>query len=83
MSRVAKPMIWSNLRTGSPAGIGRVATLCPAGMRCVAASPPSPSGRAPGRMSTRATTTLSLGFSLTVSGSSAMYGSLSCGRRRS
>src|ERR671913_1365704 len=67
MSRVAKPMIWSNLRTGLPAGIGRVATLCPAGMRCVAASPPSPSGCAPGRMSTRATTTLSLGFSLTVS----------------
>ena len=36
MSVVAKPMIWSNLRIGSPKGIGRVATLWPAGMRWVA-----------------------------------------------
>ena len=39
MSVVAKPMICSNFRIGSPLAIGRVATLCPAGMRCAVRTP--------------------------------------------
>src|SRR5260221_14580161 len=58
MSAVAKPMIWLYLRTAAPVAMGDVATLCPAGI-CAALLTPSPGVAVPGRMSARATTTLS------------------------
>src|SRR5882724_1067594 len=61
MSDVAKPMIWLYLRTAAPAAMADVATLCPAGI-CAALFTPSPGIAVPGRMSARATTTLSAGL---------------------
>src|SRR5713226_1872381 len=61
MPAVAKPMIWLYLRTAAPLAMAAVAILWPAGIwaRRLAASP----GIAvPGRISARATTTLSAGL---------------------
>ena len=46
MSVVAKPMIWSNLRTGSPAGDRARGDLVARGMRSAAAVPSPASSRA-------------------------------------
>src|SRR5215472_9105571 len=66
IAAVAKPMIWLYLRTASPAATGTVASLCPAGTwpRLVTRSPGI---SVPGRISARATTTLSAPLSRMVS----------------
>src|SRR6185436_9128392 len=58
-SSVAKPMIWLYLRSGSPFFTARVRILWPGGTRLSVLT--SPSTLVLGRMSMRATTTLSLG----------------------
>src|SRR5215470_7545679 len=60
-------MIWLYLRTASPTATGAVASLCPAGTwpRLVTRSPGI---SVPGRISARATTTLSAGLRRMVSG---------------
>src|SRR5664280_1847631 len=55
----AKPMIWPNLRNGSPSAIGPVAILWPLGMRSTATG--APTGASPGQISSTATMTLSCG----------------------
>src|SRR6266508_4623376 len=76
-SSVAKPMIWLYLRSGSPCFTARVRILCPGGTRVADAT--SPSTLVPGRMSMRATTTLSAGCSRMVSGAAIV---ISSARRR-
>src|SRR3954451_14648946 len=58
-SSVAKPMIWLYLRSAAPFVTARVRILWPGGTRVSAAT--SPSTLVLGRISMRATTTLSLG----------------------
>jgi hypothetical protein len=65
IAATAKPRIWPYLRTGSPAAIGAVASLWPAGTGTFTAIP---STSVPGNRSTRATTTLSAGLRRIVSG---------------
>src|SRR5882757_3726515 len=76
-SSVAKPMIWLYLRSGSPFFTARVRILWPGGTRVAATT--SPSTLVPGRMSMRATTTLSAGCSRMVSGAAIV---ISSDRRR-
>src|SRR3954451_7218135 len=70
-SSVAKPMIWLYLRSGSPFFTARVRILWPGGTRVNAAT--SPSTVVLGRMSMRATTTLSLGCRRMVSGAGIVW----------
>jgi len=56
MSSVAKPMIWPNLRTGSPLAIFCTAILWP---RMILAVAVTPWAMAPGSIASTATTTLS------------------------
>src|SRR3954453_4496592 len=55
---IAKPMIWSYLRTGSPFAIGATAILCPRITRAFAVTP---AAAAPSGIGSTATTTLAFG----------------------
>src|SRR3978361_402163 len=73
MACVAKPMIWSYLRTGSPTAIGAIAILCP---RITRARAVTPATAEPSGMGSTATTTLSFCERRTVRGVLIWYSDL-------